>query len=180
MTGRLLDISTGINGKQRLLLEVDTDFREQYRKLDGQQLDIEIKKHWERRSRNANAYLHVLISKIAEAKGVSETEIKRFLVTEYGALAKDDDGQNIGFKLPAKTNVDKLWPYTKCFNTRWENGTLFSFYLVYKETHLMDSKEMARLIDGAIWEAKELGIETDPPELLERYKQEWSRYEREQ
>ena len=34
---------------------------------------------------------------------------------------------------------------------------------------------MARLIDGAIAEAKELGIETDTPEQIERYKEAWSR-----
>ena len=39
----------------------------------------------------------------------------------------------------------------------------------------MDSAEMARLIDGAIEEARELGIETDTPEQLARYKEEWSR-----
>ena len=52
----------------------------------------------------------------------------------------------------------------------------FNCYLVYKQTHDMDTKEMARLIDGAIEAAKELGIETDTPEQLARYKEEWSRY----
>ena len=52
---------------------------------------------------------------------------------------------------------------------------MFKCYLVYKQTHLMDSKEMARLIDGAIEVAKELGIETDTPEQLARYKEEWGR-----
>ena len=175
MTGRIIDISRSLDGKQRITLEVDTDFREQYQQLKDQLLDVEIQKHRDKASRNARGYLHVLINKIARAKGISEEEVKHDLVLDYGALAKDDDGQNIGFKLPAKTNVDKLWKYTKCFNSRWENGTLFNFYLVYKETKYYDSKEMADLIDGAIWEAKQLGIETDPPEVLERYRKEWTR-----
>lgn len=175
MTGRIIDISRSLDGKQRITLEVDADFREQYQQLKDQLLDVEIQKHRDKASRNARGYLHVLINKIARAKGISEEEVKHGLVLDYGALAKDDDGQNIGFKLPAKTNVDKLWKYTKCFNSRWENGTLFKFYLVYKETKYYDSKEMADLIDGAIWEAKQLGIETDPPEVLERYRKEWSR-----
>ena len=41
----------------------------------------------------------------------------------------------------------------------------------------MDTKEMARLIDGTIREAKELGIETDTPETLARYQAEWAAYE---
>ena len=36
-----------------------------------------------------------------------------------------------------------------------------------------DSKEMATLIDGVVREAKELGIETLPPDELLRMKQEW-------
>ena len=46
---------------------------------------------------------------------------------------------------------------------------------VYKESHKMDSKEFAHLVDGAIEEAKELGIQTDTPEQLARYKEEWSK-----
>lgn len=48
-------------------------------------------------------------------------------------------------------------------------------YLVYKDTSKMDTKEFSHLIDGAIDEAKALGIETDTPEQLARYKEEWSR-----
>ena len=39
----------------------------------------------------------------------------------------------------------------------------------------MDSKEMARLIDGAIETAREMGIETDTPEQMARYKELWSK-----
>jgi hypothetical protein len=37
---------------------------------------------------------------------------------------------------------------------------------------------MSRLIDGTVFEAKELGIETLTPNELERMKNEWSQYER--
>ena len=94
---------------------------------------------------------------------------------EYGALAKDADGLTVGFKLPASVDVSTIYPYVKCFDTRVENGKMFKCYLVYKQTHLMDSKEMARLIDGPIEVAKELGIETDTPEQLARYKEDWNK-----
>ena len=90
-------------------------------------------------------------------------------------MAKDEDGFTVGFKLPVSVDVDTVYPYVKCFDTREENGKLFNCYLVYKQTRLMDSKEMARLIDGAIEVAQELGIETDTPEQLARYKEDWSR-----
>jgi hypothetical protein len=40
-------------------------------------------------------------------------------------------------------------------------------------SHTYDSREMSRLIDGTVSEAKELGIETLSPAELERMKQQW-------
>lgn len=175
MRGRLVDLSFGLNGRQRITVEVNRDFREDFDRLREADLDIEIKKHREKRSKSANAYFHVLVNKIAAERGGSEDEVKESLVVQYGALAKDDDGLTVGFKLPASVDVSTIYPYVKCFDTREEGGKLFKCYLVYKQTRFMDSKEMARLIDGAIEVAKELGIETDTPEQLARYKEEWSR-----
>ena len=175
MRGRLVDLAFGLNGCQRITVEVTRDFREDFDRLREADLDIEIKKHREKRSKSANAYFHVLVNKIAAERGGSEDAVKESLVVQYGALAKDDDGLTVGFKLPASVDVGTIYPYVKCFDTREEGGKLFKCYLVYKQTRFMDSKEMARLIDGAIEVAKELGIETDTPEQLARYKEEWSR-----
>ena len=173
MRGRLVDLTIGLNRKQRVTVELDRDFREDFDRLKDQELDVEIKKHREKRSKSANAYFHVLVNRIAAEEGGSDEAVKKRLVCEYGVLAKDEDGLTVGFKLPASVNVDTIYPYVKCFDTREENGKLFKCYLVYKQTHLMDSKEMARLIDGAIEVARDLGIETDTPEQLARYKEEW-------
>lgn len=174
MIGRLIDITFGRNRKQRITLEVDRDFRADFDRLKNAELDIEIKKHREKRSKSANAYFHVLVNKIAAETGGSDENIKKHLVLEYGAISKDNEGATVGFKLPASVNVDTIYPYVKCFDTRTENGKLFKCYLVYKQTRFMNTKEMARLIDGAIEKAKELGIETDTPEQLAIYKKEWN------
>ena len=175
MRGRLVDMSIGLNRKQRITIELDADFREGYARLKGTELDVDIKKYRKIRSKTANAYFHVLVNRIAAVRGGSEDVVKAELVTQYGALAKDDKGLTVGFKLPASVDASSIYPYVKCFDTREEGGRLFNCYLVYKQTHCMDSKEMARLIDGAIEVARELGIETDTPEQLARYKQEWGR-----
>lgn len=117
----------------------------------------------------------MLVNKIAEAQGIGDEETKNILVCEYGSLAKDEDGLTVGFKLPATVDVSTIYPYVKCFDIREENGKTFACYLVYKQTHLMDSKEMSRLIDGAIYVAQGLGIETDTPEQLARCKEYWGR-----
>lgn len=175
MIGRLIDIAFGVNRKQRITIEVDKDFRYDFDRLKDVEIDIEIRKHYEKRSKSANAYFHVLVNKIAIETGNSDDNVKKQLVLDYGVIARDEDGLTVGFKLPSSVDVDTIYPYVKCFDTRIENGKTFKCYLVYKQTHLMDSKEMARLIDGAITEAQELGIETDTPEQLASYKKEWEK-----
>ena len=69
MIGRLIDISIGLNRKQRITVEVNRDFREDFDRLKDFDLDIEIKKHREKRSNSANAYFHVLVNKIAVHQG---------------------------------------------------------------------------------------------------------------
>ena len=169
MKGRLLDFSFSLNHKQRITIELDSDFREGFDALKGADLEIKIKKWRRKRSLDANAYFHVLVNEIAMAKGLSDDEVKRALVVDYGTVARDDDGMVIGFKLPASVSVDDIYPYTKLYKQVEENGRLFNCYLVYKRSSAMDSKEMSHLIDGTVSEAKELGIDTDTPEQKARY-----------
>ena len=134
----------------------------------------EIKEWRERRSLDANAYFHVLCRKIAEIMNLGLEEVKTGLVVEYGAVERDEDGAKVGFKLPASVDVSKIYRYVKLFDTRIENGKEFNCYIVFKHTHLMDTKEMSRLIDGAVYEAKNLGIETLPPERIKLLMEEWN------
>jgi hypothetical protein len=75
--------------------------------------------------------------------------------------------------LPVSADIDDFYPYTRCYKTMELDGREYRCYLFYKRTHTLDSKEMSRLIDGAIQVAKELGIDTDTPEQIARYKEEW-------
>ena len=177
MRGTLRDLTMNRDGTQNITVTVRADFRDMFDQLSGKDLDVDIKQHREKRSKSANAYFHVLVNKIAGETNESDEAVKTRLVLEYGTIAKDEDGMNIGFKLPASVDVSKIYPYTRLFDQRTENGRLFNCYLVLKPTHEMDTKEMARLIDGAIQEAKELGIETDTPETIARYQKEWAQYE---
>lgn len=169
MKGRLLDFSFGFNRKQRITIELDSDFREGFDALKGADLEIKIKKWREKRSLDANAYFHVLVNEIALAKGLSDDEVKKTLVVDYGTIARDDDDNKVGFKLPASVPVEMIYPYTKLYKQVEENGKLFNCYLVYKRSSWMDTKEMSHLIDGAVTVAKELGIDTDTPEQKARY-----------
>ena len=173
MKGRLKDLTFGAHGEQYITITVTSDFRESYDALKDTDINVEIKKWRRPRSRDANAYFHVLVNKIAEAQSLGDDEVKRSLVVEYGALAKDEDGNTLGAMLPVTADMDDFYPYYRLYKTMTLEGREYNCYLFYKRTHTLDTKEMARLIDGAIYVAKGLGIDTDTPEQIARYKEEW-------
>lgn len=173
MKGTLKDLTLNTDGTQNITITVKLDFRQEFDRLKDTEISVEIKKYRRQRSKDANAYFHVLVNKIAVVEGRSESEVKHDLVLEYGSLLRDVDGMIVGFKLPPSVDVSIIYNYAKMYKQFEEDGKLFNGYLAYKPTHECDTAEMSRLIDGAIYEAKELGIETDTPEDLARYKEEW-------
>ena len=128
--------------------------------LDDGDYVLSISKAGKSRSLTQNAYFHAMVGEIAEVSGKGFDEVKIALNTEYGALAKDEDGNTIGFMLPKSVKPETLYKYTRWFDTRTINGKEFDCYMVYKETHLLNSTEMAKLIDGTIRECEQYGIET--------------------
>ncbi len=149
------------------------DARKFVSEMQNKKYEVEIKEYREKRSLDANAYFHKLVSEIAEKSGLGMDEVKMELVREYGTVDRDEDGKKIGFKLPASVDVRRIYKYTKCFDTREENGVEFNCYIVYKRTRDLDSKEMSRLIEGTVREAKDYGIETLTPAELARMKMNW-------
>lgn len=135
-------------------------------------IDIEIKQHRKKRSINANNYFHVLVDKIAEAQGLSHYEVHNQLIADYGCVDTDIKNLIIDDSIPwQKFETIHLRPTTA---TRvMDNGKLYRVYYVMRGSHTYDTKEMARLIDGTVNEAKGLGIETLSPDELGRMIQQW-------
>lgn len=161
MTGKLL-VTFAIDGNE---IELP----------DGQ-LDITAVKHREKRSLNANSYFHVLVQKIAAAIGTSNTAVKNRLIREYGAFDYLD-GHIPTFTLKAVYENAMLLRediHVKPIGREWFEGCEHVRFAFMRGSHTYDRAEMARLIDGAVYEAKELGIETLTPNELERMKAAWN------
>lgn len=141
--------------------------------LKDKAFDVEIKEHKEKRSKNANDYFHVLIHKIAEKLKIGNDECKVKMNLEYGSPLKIDEDALFAFKVPKGAKVDTVVKYPKWVKETTENGKQFDVYMVYKETHTLDTKEMARLIDGVVSEAQALGIETRTPDEIAQMKSLW-------
>ena len=131
---------------------------------------VTIKPYKKRRSLDANAYFHVLVDKIAKALKESAEEVKIRLNLDYGTIAEDDKGLKVGFKALKEVPITQFFKYAKPIGEVIENGKVFVKYIIYKETHTLTTDEMARLIDGAVQEAQQLGIQTLTPMEIENLK----------
>ena len=127
----------------------------------------------ETRSLNANAYFHLLVGKIAEAMNLGADEVKVKMVLDYGAVATEC-GDPVVVALPKTANVADYYTYARWISDfTAKNGKEYSQYIFYKHTHTLDKAEMAHLIDGVVYEAQELGIETRTPDELASLIENW-------
>ena len=126
---------------------------------------FEIKEHREKRSLTANAYAWVLIGKIADAMRTSKDEIYLKMLKRYGQS-----------ELISVLSHVPIGNYIKYYEEAGEsklNGKDFTHYRVYKGSSEFDSREMSIFIDGVVSEAKELGIQTDTPNMIAEMKARW-------
>lgn len=140
---------------------------------DCEKLSIKAVKFRKKRSLDANSYLWVICTKIAEAIStteavISKDEVYEEMLQKYGYLYQDDEGYIVGtFK--KDTDITKIPGHWKFYKS---NGK-FDSYLMIKGSSEYDSAEMARFIDAVVYEAKELDIETATPAELEKMKMMW-------
>ena len=175
--GKLINVTRDIlSGKLNVTFQLSTepiDELNELAKMDA--VDIVAKKHKKKRSLDANAYFHVLVGKIADKIHISKTHCKNILIGRYGQQEFLEDGKPIVIK--SNVGVEKMleqeFLHTVPCGTKLENGIEVVFYKVFRGSHTYDTKEMSILIDGTVQEAKDLGIETIPPEELERMVSKW-------
>lgn len=161
-TGRLKEpVIDFLTGKMTALIQINEDFRQAYEELkDCEKIDIEVKKHREKRSLNANAYFHVLNGKIADKVGISKPRCKNILIGRYGQPELVGDGGQAVLK--TNITIDQMMEQESlhCMpcGGKEENGIEVNFFRVYRGSHTYNTEEMSILIDGTIQEAKDIGI----------------------
>ena len=163
-----------ITGRFLLTFEIDSDVSSDINKLADKMLTLAIKVYRKKRSLDANAYYWQLITKLAEASGISKSRAHNLMLRRYGKLEEvdghliyvvvpdDDEGENKA--LEAETYHIKPTGEVKVSS----DGTPFRTYIMLRGSSTYDTDEMSKLIDGLASECQEMGIETIPPQELER------------
>ncbi len=144
--------------------------RSKLKALDGLkegEYELTIDKHKEKRSLSANAYAWALIGKIADELRASKDEIYLEMLKSYGQSAK--------ISLSGEVDVNGFFKYYEYLGESLLHGAYFKHYKVYKGSSEFDTREMSVFIDGIVYEAKELGIDTRTPEEIAVMTEEWGR-----
>lgn len=130
---------------------------------EGTLYDAEIKRHRERRSRDANAYFWELCGKLAAVIGVHKDELYRDLVRGIG-----DNFRLVDVARGDEDMFQRLW---QSRGLGWvceqagEKGDKVTLCCYYGSSYY-DTAQMSRLIDLAVQECREQGIDTMQPDKL--------------
>ena len=129
--------------------------------------DVKINKHREKRSLNANAYLWKLVTEIGNILNKSKKEVYLQMLIDYG--------QSEMISILSEINVKGYFKYYKLAGTSILNGKEFNHYKIYKGSSEYNTKEMSILLEGAVQEAKNLGIKTKEDYEIEKLIEEWDK-----
>ena len=165
MKGRIVDFLFISKNRQRLTIDISDDFRERYDKLKDCEITIEIKKHYTKRSLDANAYAWVLIDKIAAELSLTKEEVYKHAIRGIGGVSEIVCVRNDA--------VDKLCSGWSRNGLGWQTERIPSKIdgctnvILYYGSSTYDKRQMSRLIDSLIQECNQFGIETKSPEEIE-------------
>ena len=174
-TGTITDIGLDINSrKAKISLVLDTNELDIVEQLKNEnKLNIEMKKYRQKRSLDANSYCWVLCDKIAKSMqgGITKEDVYKDAISYVGtfepiiieekAFEKFKDiwqRQGLGYLVKEVSRKDK------CIK-------VFAYY----GSSSYDSKEMSKLIEFIVEQAKGLNIETIPIEEINSLLESWDR-----
>lgn len=126
---------------------------------------FDLSEHKQKRSLNANAYMWLLINKIADVMRLSKEEVYFQMLKDYG--------QSEVVSLLYDIDVSDYFKYYEVIGESMLNGKRFKHLKIYKGSSEFDTREMSILLDGVVREAQELGIETITPNEIEHLKEIW-------
>jgi len=138
------------------------ELRKTVAKLKDVDIDFEIKKHVEKRTLSANAYMWVLIGKIAEKLNLPKDEVYRKYIYDVGVFKVIEINNAAADTFVHAWNMHgKGWVCEKV-----EIGSVWTLIHAYYGSSVYNKKQMARLIDAVVQDAVNLDIEVKTPDEI--------------
>lgn len=144
-----------------------------------EKVSITIDKYREKRSLNANNYLWLLCTKIAEERSkegvkVTKEDVYREEIKESGIWQDDEiEPEKVKWRCAAWEKLGTGWITERVDFTADGNKEIIRFYYGSSQ---YNTKQLSRVIDNLVQDCKALGIETKTPsqiaEMLSLWEQE--------
>lgn len=172
--GRIEKIQTTLGSKKAMvLLSVSSNNLEILNELSNvDKVNVEITRWRKKRTLDSNAYMWQLIKQISERTDVEPKAIYRDAIscldTYYVFPLKDEIIDR--FEEDWKSKGDG-W-FCERFESKFKGYTNVRAYYGSSQ---FDTKQMSKLVDLIVEEAKQWGIETLPPKELESLKASWKK-----
>lgn len=136
---------------------------------NGKKLTVEISQYREKRSLDSNAYLWVLLSKMAQVLKTDKDEVYLMMLERYGVFT------HIIVRPDVVDRVISEWRIVRNLG-KIKVGKSEGYQLqCYFGSSTYDTAEMSTLIDGVVSECREMGIETLTDEEIASMNQQWAR-----
>lgn len=175
LTGKIKDVSMGfLDGECKLTLAVNekNDLKVAYDELSQcELLDIELKKHREKRSLNANAYLWVLCGKLADKIGVDKESVYRQHILNANVYRVAEISEEAADTLIKGWQMNGIGWIAERVDKSVRDG--FIVVNLYYGSSAYNTKQMSRLLDSVIEDCKEQGIQTMTPDEIAELKSLW-------
>ena len=126
--------------------------------LNDKPLTVQVKEYRAKRSLSQNAYLWVLLDKLAQALDLGKEAVYKSYIKDYGVfeiLPIRNDAVD-GFK--SKWGKNGIGWFTEDLGESKLNG--YTKLAAYYGSSTYNTEEMKRVIDAVVYDCKEQGIET--------------------
>ena len=144
---------------------------QQAEELQDKKLNVEAKKWYKKRSKDANAYLWVLIEELSQKLNMSRIEAYKKHIYEAGTY------QDLSMEEEAMDKFSEIWREK---GLGWLSEKVVNEYgevvlRAYFGSSTYDTKEMTRLLDSVIQDCKCYGIETKSKAEIDSLLKEWDK-----
>lgn len=137
--------------------------------LEEKLLDVSMKVHREKRSKDANALLWACIGDIARATFMDKWDVYLSLLKRYGKYTY------IVSKPDAAEAVKRQWRECEIIGDIDIHGTKGVQMLCYFGSSTYDTKEMSTLLEGTLSEMDQLNIQRPASSTIRRAMNEWEK-----
>lgn len=161
------------NFKGKLIVSFETHKRlaEAFNNLPDKPLVLTIKEHRPKRSLDANAYFWTLCDKVAEKLNTTKEEVYKEKIRECGAFEIVPIRADVVDSYIHRWSKNGLGWFAEPLGDSKLKG--YTNVITYFGSSTYDSKEMSRITESLCEDCKDLGIQTESPDELQRMCEEY-------